>query len=136
MEITNVQTSIYKNLRDYLTENSQYKPYVSTRIVENKNPLVVFEETRNEILERTTDYNNRTRIINYTINIFADDKNEATSPTICRELAELVSNVMEDYYHATGGVIGNLPRYNDTSNTYQIQMRYTLKYIPSKAKLY
>lgn len=136
MEIANVQSSIYKNLRDYLKENSQYNPYVSTRIVENKNPLVVLEENRNEILERTTNYNNRTRILNYTINIFADDIDEATSPTICRELTELVSDVMENYYHATGGVIGSIPRYNETSNTYQVQMKYTLKYIPSKAKLF
>lgn len=136
MEITNVQTSIYKNLKEYLTKNSNYSPTITTRIIENANPLVVFEETRNETYVRTTNYVNRDRILNYTINIFADDIDEAASPTICRELAQLISEVMEDYYHAEGGITGTIPRYNDTSNTYQIQMRYTLKYIPNKAKLY
>ena len=136
MEITNVQTSVFENLKKYLQENSQYSPTMTTRIIENANPLVVFEETRNETFVRTTNYVNRDRILNYTINIFADDIEEVGSPTICRELAQLISEVMEDYYHATGGITGTIPRYNETYNTYQIQMRYTLKYIPSKAKLY
>lgn len=138
MEIVGVEKSIFANLKTYLTSKSKYNPYVSMRVTDNKNPLVVITEERNDISIRTTNYVTNERLLNYSINIFADDDVNTgdDSVTISKELTQLVSEVMENYYHANGGVIGKIPRYDDTTNTYQVQMRYTLKYDPSRAKLY
>lgn len=126
---------IFRNLKDYIQANASVETYVSRNKIIGKYPLIVFEEAKNELNTRSTTYNNTTRLLNYNINIYCNHR--VDNFEICNELSMLVTKVMEGYYKMNGGVIATIPTYDDANKTsYQINLRFTSRFIPSKNKLY
>lgn len=126
---------IFKNLKDYIQENASAEVYVSRNKVIGKFPLVVFEEARNELDTKSTTYDNTTRTLNYNINIYCNHR--VDNFELCSEIATLITQVMQGYYKMSGGVIATIPTYDDANKTsYQINMRFTSRFIPSKNKLF
>lgn len=126
---------IFTNLKDYINANASVNTWVG-RIKSGKyNPVVVFEEYRNELNTRSTTYDNTTRIMNYNINIYCSELNN--SYEIVNELVVLVIEVMQGYYKMTGGLVGVIPTYDDPNKvSYQANLRFTTRFIPTKEKLY
>lgn len=137
-EISNMflaNDEILNNLKDYIKAHSSVETWVGRVKVENQNPMIVFEEARNELGSRSTTYDNTTRIMNYSIDIYCHTL--INSYQIVRELAVLVTMVMQGYYKMSGGLIGVIPNFDkNNSNSYQANLRFTTKFIPSKNKLY
>ena len=127
---------VFEFLRNYIKEKASVDTWVGrVKIVKDDKPIVVFEEARNELDTQSTTYDNTTRLLNYNINIYCSKK--ANSYEISQELAQLVVEVMQGYYHMSGGVIGIIPVF-DTPNkpSFQTNLRFTASYIPSKLKIY
>lgn len=136
MNIFNVKKSIFQSLKEYVEENNSYNALVLTRATNNQFPLVVFEENRNELEIRTTNYKTITRILNYNVNIYAKDINEISGNDICEVLAQLVIEVMQGYYNCNGGIVALIPRYDNNVTSYQMNLRFTTRYIPSQNKIF
>lgn len=126
---------IFNNLKKYISEKASIKTWVGRNKVDNQNPMIVFEESRNEIYSRSTTYNNITRVLNYNINIYC--KNLPNNYEIVQELTILVCELMQNFYKMSGGLIGKFPTFDITDKTsYQANLRFTTHYIPKGLKLY
>lgn len=126
---------IFRNLKEYIQVNASVETYVSRNKITNKFPLIVFEEARNELDTRSTTYDNTTRTLNYNINIYCNHR--VDNYELCIELANLITQVMQGYYKMSGGVIATIPTFEDANKTsYQVNMRFTSRFIPSRNKLF
>lgn len=129
------KNEILKNLQEYIKTNSKIETWVGTKKIYNKTPVIILEEPINELLTRSTTYDNTVRSLNYKINIYCEKLKNGYE--IIQELVILVAEVMEGYYHMDGGLIAITPVFNDSDkNSWQATMRYTTRYIPSRSKLY
>lgn len=129
------KNEILKNLQEYIKNNSKIETWVGTKKIYNRTPIIILEEPINELLSRSTTYDNTVRSLNYKINIYCEKLKD--SYEIVQELAILVAEVMEGYYHMDGGVIAITPVFNDSDkNSWQATLRYTTRFIPSRNKLY
>lgn len=128
---TDLTDNIYKDLKSFLTENSQYSPRVVTDAEKQtkKFPLVVLTEENNAFSTGTLKYHIRDIIdsIYWEINIYATNKilNNTTIPrkTICNELKSLIDDIMSKKYRLTRLSCRPTPNLDDT--IYRITMRYT-----------
>lgn len=137
-EIRNIllpQKEIFANLKEYITNNASVETWVGRKKIKKNSPIIVFEEPRNELQSRSTTYDNTTRIMNYNINVYCSKL--TNSYEIVQELAILICELMQGYYHMTGGIIATIPTYEDNdANSYQVNLRFTTRYKPSQNKLY
>lgn len=129
-----VQHEILNNLNNYIKKNVDYEVFVNTKKVREDMPTIIFEMPRNELQSRSTNYVNTTRLINFNINIYCYRKSNCKR--IVEELAVLVCDVMEEYYHMKGGLIAILPILDNQQSSYQANLRFTASYIPSQLKIY
>ena len=138
LEIENMfqpNEEILKNLQSYIKQNASVETWVGRNRTQNKNPIIVFQEARNELQSKSTTYDNTTRIINYNINIYCS--HNVNSYDIVKELVVLVTKVMQGYYKMNGGLIAILPNFDGKDKIgYQANLRFTTRFIPSKLKLY
>ena len=126
---------ILQNLQNYIKENSSIDVWIGRKKIDTKNPIIIFEESRNELLSKSTTYDNTKRILNYSINIYCEKLKN--SYEIVHELAVLVCELMQDYYHMDGGLIAVLPVFDETDkNGWQANLRFTVRFIPNRSKLY
>lgn len=127
---------IFKTLEKYVKENASVETWVGRNKVDNVNPMIVFNETRNEIVSSSTTYNTTTRLLSFSIDIYCKDR--TNNYQIVTELAKLVTHVFEDIYHIhNGGIIAVVPSFDDVQkSSYQISLRYTTNYQPRYQKLY
>lgn len=127
---------IFKYLRDYIMANASVSTWVGRVKIDDRSPMVVFEESRNELVNYSTTYDNTTRLLNYNINIYCSDLSEKTFK-IAEEIEQLVIEVMEGVFHMQGGTIARIPTYDSNNkNCYQINLRYTTNYKPKELKIY
>ena len=61
---------IFKTLEKYVKENASVETWVGRNKVDNVNPMIVFNETRNEIVSSSTTYNTTTRLLSFSIDIY------------------------------------------------------------------
>lgn len=138
LEIENMfqpNEEILKNLQSYIKQNASVETWVGRNRTQNKNPIIVFQEARNELQSKSTTYDNTTRIMNYNINIYCSQN--INSYDIVKELVVLVTKVMQGYYKMNGGLIAILPNFDGKDKIgYQANLRFTTRFIPSKLKLY
>ena len=141
-EIKNIflpNKEILDNLNSYIKYNIKGTDipdvWVGRRKIDNKNPMVVFTETRNEEQSRSTTYDNTTRVMSYNVDVFCYSfKN---SYDIATRLATMVCEVMQGYYKMKGGVIGVVPTFDQNKeNPIRINLRFTARFIPSQNKIY
>lgn len=138
LEIKNMfqpNEEIFKNLQTYIKENASVETWVGRNRTQNKNPIIVFQEARNELQTRSTTNDNTTRFLNYNINIYCS--HNVNSYDIIKELVVLVTNVMQGYYRMQGGLIAILPNFDGKDKIgYQANLRFSTRFIPSELKLY
>lgn len=105
---------IFEILSKYITKHNQYDAKVKRNVIDNVYPLVVFEENTNTLDTITQDrYRmNSVRNLSFEISIFAVNINNIDSGVICDELADLVCDVMQEYYLMQGGVDAKLKNIN------------------------
>ena len=127
---------IFKNLKYYIENKSKYNPTVASSFLNNKYPLVIFERIKNSSGIKTTNYINVSRNISYTVNCFARDINDISSSQICEELAQLVNEVMQDYYGMDGGVTTEISKFDGTPLTHQTVLTYEISNIPKYNIIY
>lgn len=139
--ITEQRDIIYKNLKSYLTENSQYNPLVLNKALRtsNKYPLVTLEETDNTFNFGTT-RNRKQEIVSnlfYEINIYAVDvkQNNGTisNVIITQELEKLVDDVMSTYFGLKRTSCRPTPNLEDTIR--RVTMKYEGKVFENRNRL-
>lgn len=91
-----------KAVRDYLVENSQYSPMVTTRVMGETYPKVVIEkqndrEVGSDTFGMTREYVNTITFYIYTKTMVFNGKT-VSMVTIAEELEELLKELMTDYY--------------------------------------
>ena len=128
---------IYQLLREYIVKKSKYNPSVLKNVIDNKYPLVVFENNTNTLDYRTQDrYRlNQVRSLSFEINIFAITQNNIDSSIICDELANLVCDVMQEYYGMQGGLDAKLKNINSSKATKYV-LHFTCKVDVKRNKIY
>lgn len=125
---------IFENLKEFIKENSSIEVWIGRIKVEKDMPIIVFNEARNELTERSTSKNFTRRTLNYNINVYSSDNN---SFEIVQYLATLICHFMQDIYQMEGGIIATLPSFDIQNRpSYQANLRFTTRFIPSKNKLY
>lgn len=133
-KIYEVRSEIFQNLRNYIDDKVSYEVNVSQYKIDKTMPTIIFEMPRNELQSQSTNYTNTTRVLNFNINIYCYGKEN--SKPIVEELALLVCDVMEGFYHFKGGIIAVLPVLANQKPSYQANLRFTASYIPSQMKIY
>lgn len=128
---------IYQLLREYIVKKSKYSPSVLKNVIDNKYPLVVFENNINTLDYRTQDrYRiDQVRSLSFEINIFAITQNNIDSSIICDELANLVCDVMQEYYGMQGGLDAKLKNINSSKATKYV-LHFTCKVDVRRNKIY
>lgn len=123
-----IYNKIFNKVRDYLTNNSAYAPYVVKGVPDKpKYPLVVFTEINNSTLSNTTRFEEVKDNYIYEFDIYASNKvdsnTEIAGITIAREIAGLIDNVM-----ANGGAkrISSRPTPNVNKTLCRIVSRYNI----------
>ena len=91
-----------KAVRDYLVENSQYSPMVTTRVMGETYPKVVIEkqndrEVGSDTFGMTREYVNTITFYIYTKTMVFNGRT-VSMVTIAEELEELLKELMTDYY--------------------------------------
>ena len=119
MSIYTKEKEIYQILQKYIEKKSEYNPIVLTKTVDNTYPLVVFETNSNKSNLITQDMYrlDRVRNLSFEISIVAINKGTISSEAICDELADLVCDVMQDYYRMQGGLDAKLKNINTAKAT-------------------
>lgn len=119
MSIYTKEKEIYQVLQKYIEKKSEYNPIVLTKTVDNTYPLVVFETNSNTSNLITQDMYrlDRVRNLSFEISIVAINKGTISSEAICDELADLVCDVMQDYYRMQGGLDAKLKNINTAKAT-------------------
>ena len=137
MDIFKADEEIFNSLVKYIKDNdNKYEIKVARFLIKKKVPLVILEETKNQLNGATSNWGNQERLLNYNINIYAEAKNGYDPVTVARYIANLVSTLMEQKYKLRGGIVGNFANYDDRVETYRINMRYSGKYYPSNNLLF
>ena len=128
---------IYQVLKEYIAKKSKYNPFVLKNVIDNKYPLVVFENNVNTLDYRTQDrYRlDQVRSLSFEINIFAITQNNIDSSIICDELANLVCDVMQEYYGMQGGLDAKLKNINSSKATKYV-LHFTCKVDVRRNKIY
>lgn len=128
---------IYQLLKEYIVKKSKYNPSVLKNVIDNKYPLVVFENNINTLDYRTQDrYRiDQVRSLSFEINIFAITQNSIDSSIICDELANLVCDVMQEYYGMQGGLDAKLKNINSSKATKYV-LHFTCKVDVRRNKIY
>ena len=128
---------IYQLLKEYIVKKSKYSPSVLKNVIDNKYPLVVFENNINTLDYRTQDrYRiDQVRSLSFEINIFAITQNNIDSSIICDELTNLVCDVMQEYYGMQGGLDAKLKNINSSKATKYV-LHFTCKVDVRRNKIY
>lgn len=131
----NVEEDVFNYLKKYIEKHSSITTKVSRFVIKNENPLIVFEEERNDLSSRSTTYDYTTRALSYRIDIYC--KKLPQCKKIVKELIVLVCEVMEEIYRMKGGVTAYSDNYDgvniDSSNAI---LRFTTNFIPEYNKIY
>ena len=128
---------IYQVLKEYIVKKSKYNPIVLKNVIDNKYPLVVFENNVNTLEYRTQDrYRlDQVRNLSFEINIFAITQDNIDSSIICDELTNLVCDVMQEYYGMQGGLDAKLKNINSSKATKYV-LHFTCKVDVRRNKIY
>lgn len=128
---------IYSNLKDYISNKSKFKPEIKRTVIKNIYPLVVFEELTNTLESVSQDCNSleEMRNLSYEINIYAIPQNEIDADQICSEIANLVMNIMQKYYHMQGGLDARFININSSKAT-QYTLRFYCKWYMARNMIY
>lgn len=127
---------IFQSLKEYIKSNSSISTvWVGRNLIQNKNPIVVFEEARNELKSQSTTYDHSVRYLNYNINVYCNYQDDNYG--VVKELCTLIAEVMEELYHMKGGVVAMLSNYDGANKIgYRANLRYTANYIPKNLRIY
>ena len=96
--IPNVYDNIFKRIKKYVVDNSQYSPNVlKTEPSTDKNfPLIVIEEINTPLKDETLSKTEKKYELIYETNIYAIDSGTTSKEEIINELKKLVCNAFED----------------------------------------
>lgn len=136
--INNIYETIFKELKNYLQDNSLYNLYVYKKEPNNKLfPIVVIKELFNESNYTTLKYTDEIYYIDLEINVYAIQYNEVSNMTICNELTYLIEKFFKDNYKVKVNVskdVANLDTsvYRNIVNVYfKVETKYKDKLIIS-----
>lgn len=134
--IENYSDLVFKYLKAYLQQKSQYGPRVTQKSLKqsDKFPLVTIVEDNNKSNLITTSFEDSTDTIFFMVDIYAQDKAVGNSiisnVVIVKELSALVDDVMSKHYRMQRTQCRPTP--NLDNSIYRITMKYTKKVITSK----
>lgn len=132
----NIVDKIYPNLKEYLTEKSQYSPRILQKAIKqsDKFPLVTIIESDNSNDIVDTNFMESTDNVDLTIDIYTQDKTLENSIISCvsisNELVGLTDYILSKKYRFRRVFCKRTP--NLDSSIYRVTMKYTKKVITSK----
>lgn len=136
--IQNIYDTIYRELKDYLNQNSQYIPNVYKKEPnEKKFPVVIVKELSDDSIYTTLKYTDEIYYMDLEINIYAIQYNEVASMTIANEITNLIERFFKDNYKVKIKVsrdvanIDNTVYRNIATVTFKIETKYKDKLIIS-----
>lgn len=133
IDLTN---QIYKDVKNYLTEKSNYSPRVTQKSLKqsDKFPLVTIIENDNKNEIADTLFKETTDKIFLTVDVYAQDKpygnSVVSNVNIVRELSALIDDVIGKKYKMLRTSCKPTP--NLDNSIYRVTMKYTKKIITNK----
>lgn len=98
-EIQSFYNNLFKELKEYLTNNSVYTPYVFKQEPESKLfPLVIVKNTSRVGTYTTLNYADVKYSFALQINVYAIDKDGISGRTICEEITNNIENFFTNRY--------------------------------------
>lgn len=120
----NTRDTIFKVIKEYLSDNSIYKPQVTARADDDNYPKVVVNIERSISSFQSIDAIDVIGTYNLIIDIYAKDLEDGTSSIdICEEIEQHLYNLLTKKMHFKITFSRNTP--NIDNSIYRITMRYT-----------
>lgn len=132
----NLINQLYKDVLEYVNANTKYNVTVVQKSLKqsNKFPLISIIEEDNSNVIVSTDFRDKTDLINISINIYAQDmvlgNTTISNVNIVKELMSLVDDVLSRKYHLMRTSCRPTPNLDNT--IYRITARYTKKMLSNK----
>lgn len=98
-EIQQFYDYLFDDLKEYISSNSQYKPYIFKKEPEDKLfPLVVIKEMPRNGVSTTLNYTDYKYTFALEINVYSLTNNGIAGKTICKEVSDLIERYFYDKY--------------------------------------
>ena len=126
-EIQQFYDFIYKDLKEYISLNSKNKPYVLKKEPEDKLfPLVTVKENSRNCQYTTLKYTDYKYTFSLEINVYALNKGQIASNTICKEVSDVIERYFNEKYRMNVKVNPNAPNIDSSVSRALIYVDCTL----------
>lgn len=133
---TNMVNQLCKDVSKYVKANTDYEVTIVQKSLKqsNKFPLISITEEDNSNVIVSTDFRDKTDLINISVNIYAQDmvlgNTTISNVNIVKELMSLVDDVLSRKYRLMRTSCRPTPNLDNT--IYRITARYTKKILSNK----
>ena len=136
--IQNITFTIYKELKAYLKENSEYAVTVDTREPNKKKfPIVIVSELSDDSIYTTLKYTDEIYYIDLEINTYAVQDGNIPNKTIADETTNLIEQFFKDNYKVSLRTTRDVPNLdtnvyrNLTTVRFKVETKYKDKLVIS-----
>ena len=136
--IQNITFTIYKELKAYLKENSEYAVTVDTREPNKKRfPIVIVSELSDDSIYTTLKYTDEIYYIDLEINTYAVQDGNIPNKTIADETTNLIEQFFKDNYRVSLRTTRDVPNLdtnvyrNLTTVRFKVETKYKDKLVIS-----
>lgn len=136
--IQNITFTIYKELKAYLKENSEYAVTVDTREPNKKKfPIVIVSELSDDSIYTTLKYTDEIYYIDLEINTYAVQDGNIPNKTIADETTNLIEQFFKDNYRVSLRTTRDVPNLdtnvyrNLTTVRFKVETKYKDKLVIS-----
>lgn len=126
-EIQKFYDFIYKDLKEYISINSKYNPYVKKKEPEDKLfPLVTIKENSRNGQYTTLNYTDYQYTFSLEINVYSLNKGKTAKETICKEVSDVIERYFKEKYRMNVKVNPNAPNVDSSVSRTLIYVDCTL----------
>jgi hypothetical protein len=126
-EVTKFYDLVFSELKEYLINNSVYKPYIFKSEPKDKLfPVVVVENITKKKEYTTLKYSEPKYSFALNINVYAIDTKNIASQVICDELSNLIENFFTEEYRMSININPNSPNIDENVKRTIINVSCTL----------
>lgn len=126
-EIQQFYDFIFKDLKEYISVKSKYKPYVKRKEPEDKIfPLVIVKENSRNGQYTTLKYTDYNYTFSLEINVYALNNGQIAKETICKEVSDVIERYFIEKYRMNVKVNSNAPNIDSSVSRTLIYVDCTL----------
>lgn len=130
-QVQEIYNSLYQELKEYLTNNCKYNPYICKKEPNDKKfPIVIFKELDRDSIYTTLKYTDEIYYIYFEINIYSIQNSEISNISIANEITNQIEKFFKENYKIKVKVSYDVPNI-DTSvyrNLISISFKVETKY--------